>query len=78
MNYELWIILLLLIIILILSITVLYVAKNATYLSDTSKELINFVIDMYIQYGEEINITSEDKHDIIVNKLNKLKEKLNK
>lgn len=74
-----WIIIIILnSIILILSISILHVIKKATYFNKKDKELINFVIDMYIEYGEEINIISEDKHDVLVEKLNELKNELSK
>lgn len=70
------IILLLVIVILILAITIYYVFKRSTYLSEREKEMVNFAIDIYIDYGEELDVLS-DKHDIIVKELNKLKRKLN-
>ena len=72
-----WIILIVLAItVLILSISLVLVIKKAKYFSKKSRELIIFVIDMYVQYGEEIGITSEDKHDALVKELNKLRKKL--
>lgn len=70
------IILLLVVIILILVLAVLYVAKRATYLSTKEKEMINFTIDIYLDYGEELDVLS-DKHEIIAAELTKLKNKLN-
>jgi hypothetical protein len=72
-----WILLIILaIIILILSISLILVIKRASYFSKRGRELIIFVIDMYIQYGEEIGITSEDKHDALIKELNKIRKKL--
>lgn len=78
MNLEWALIFILILIITLLSFTIYYVAKKATYLPKEKKELIIFVIDMYIEYGEEINITSKDKHELVVSKLNQIKDKLSK
>ena len=72
-----WIILIFFsLIILLLSIGIVIVIKKATYLSKKNRDLIIFVIDMYIQYGEEIGITSQDKHDVLIKELEKIKENL--
>ena len=72
-----WIILILFtLIILTLSIAIILIIKKATYLSKKNRDLIIFVIDMYIQYGEEIGITSQDKHSALIIELNKIREKL--
>lgn len=76
MDVILWIVIILLIVIvLLLSITLFVVIKKATYLSKKQKEFITFAIDMYIDYSEELNITSEGQHDIIVSNLKEIKEK---
>lgn len=62
--------------ILLLSISLLIVIKKATYFSKKNRELIIFVMDMYIDYGEEIEITSKDKHNLIIIELNKIKKNL--
>ena len=69
------IIIFLLIIILFLSIAVFHVVKRATYLSKKQKEFIIFAIDMYIDYAEELDITSSSQHELIVNNLKEIKEK---
>lgn len=72
-----WVILILLILtIFSLSLLLILIVKKATYLSKENRDLIIFIIDMYIEYGEEIGITSKDKHDIVVKKLKKIKDKL--
>ena len=77
MTIYAWIILIILaLIILILSISLVLVIKKATYYPKKDRDLIGFVIDMYIDYGEEIGITSKDKHDAIEKELNRLKKKL--
>lgn len=70
------IILLLVIVIVILTLIIFYVAKRATYLSSKEREMINFTIDIYLDYGEELDVLS-NKHEIIAAELNKLKNKLN-
>ena len=73
----LWILItLLIVIILLLSIAILYFVKKATYLSKKEKDFINFSIDMYIDYAEELKINSENEHNLIVKELKKIKEKL--
>ena len=69
------IILLLLVIILFLSIALHHIIKKATYLSEKQKEFIIFAIDMYIQYAEELDIVSPDKHEQLVKQLESIKEK---
>ena len=72
----LWLIILFLIFLCcFLCFIIYYVAKKATYLSKKEKEFIEFVIDMYLQYGKEINIASEQYHDIIIQELKKIKER---
>lgn len=76
----LWIIILILVIIILLLSIVLYlVIKKASYLSTKQKEFIIFAIDMYLDYAEELDITSKEQHDVIVENLKTIKEKhLNK
>ena len=72
----LWIIIVvLIIIILFLSITLFHVVTKASYLSKKQKEFIVFAIDMYVDYAEELDITSKTQHDTIVENLKKIKEK---
>jgi len=48
--------------------------KNITY---DDKKFILFVIDMYLSYGEELNIfPSEKEKSIIISKIEKIKNKL--
>lgn len=72
-----WVILILLaIIVLLLTVSLFIIIKKASYFSKKDRDLIIFIIDMYVDYGQEIGITSKDKHDTIVSELNKIKEKL--
>ena len=69
-------IIILVLIILLLTIALLRVIKKATYLSDKEKDMVLFSIDMYVDYGEEIGITDEKQHPIIVDELTKIKKKI--
>lgn len=72
-SILLLLILIILIIVLILSYKIYY---NKLNLCDKDKDFIVFVIDMYVEYAEELKINSKEKHDIIVDNLNKIKIKL--
>lgn len=77
MSIFVWILLIILaVIILLLSISVIWVIRKATYLSKKEKDMIIFSIDMYVDYGEEIGITDEKQHPIIVDELSKIKKKI--
>ena len=66
----LWVIIcLLLIVVVFLSVTLFMVVKKASYLSRKQKDFIIFAIDMYIDYSEELEITSKSQHDVIVENL---------
>jgi hypothetical protein len=72
----LWIVIVLLIvIILFLSLALFHVITKASYLSKKQKEFIVFAIDMYIDYSEELEITSKNQHNVIVENLKEIKEK---
>ena len=77
MSIFVWILLIILaLIILLLTIAVIWVIEKATYLSQKEKDLLLFSIDMYIDYGEEIGITDEKQHPIIIDELTKIKKKI--
>lgn len=61
-------------IIVVLVFILLHVVKKATYLSKKEKEFIEFAIDMYVDYAEELNITDPEQHELIVKNLKKIKE----
>jgi len=72
----LWVVIVLLTsIIVFLSITLFIVVKKASYLSRKQKEFIVFAIDMYIDYAEELEITSPEQHEVIIENLKEIKEK---
>lgn len=45
-------------------------------MSEKEKKFIIFVIDIYIDYAEELHLNSVEEHEKIVEELNKIKEKL--
>lgn len=72
------IIILLIIAILFLLYIVHYILKKEylIYLSKYEKKLIFFVIDMYLSYGESINIFPDDeKKDALIKKIIELKKR---
>jgi len=69
------IIILLILVILILSISLFLFLKKSDYINDKDKEFIEFVIDMYIQYAEELEIHSKAQHKKIVKRLEEIKNK---
>ena len=77
MEFTLYmiIILILSLIILLLTISIYYILKKTKLLSKTDVELIQFIIDIYIEYGASLKLYDERKHDIIIQKLKDLKNK---
>lgn len=71
------IVLLLSIIICILTLCLIVLIKLLPkyLISKKEKDFILFTIDMYIEYSKDLNIHSEEQHEIIINELNKLKDK---
>jgi hypothetical protein len=69
------IIVLLVIIILFLSLALYFFIKKNIYLSDKEKEFIIFVIDIFIEYGDDLGIQSKEQHKKLVEELNKIKNK---
>jgi len=70
------IIVLLVIIILFLSIALFRFSKKANYFSNKEKEFIVFVIDIFIEFGDDLGIQSKEQYSKVVNELNKIKNKL--
>jgi hypothetical protein len=73
-----WIVGILLIIVLLLSISLYWVIGKATYMSKKEKDFIKFVIGIYINYAEELNITNVEEHEKLIKELEQIKEKLEK
>ena len=68
-------IVLLVTIILFLSLTLYLLLKKGTFIQDKEKEFIVFVIDIFIQYGDDLGIQSKEEHKKITAELNKIKDK---
>ena len=62
-------------IVLLLSMSLYYYIRKSTHISDNEKEFINFTIDMYVKYAEELDIHSKKQHEKIVSELEKIKNK---
>jgi hypothetical protein len=76
------IIYILLFIVAILAVAVFYcirtikiMASNGTYISKKEKEFLEFAVNMYIEYAEELEINDNEHHDKIVKSLESIKEK---
>lgn len=68
-------IVLLVTIILFLSLAFYLLLKKGVFISDKEKEFIVFVIDIFIQYGDDLGIQSKEEHEKITSELNKIKDK---
>jgi hypothetical protein len=68
-------IILLIIVVLLLAMTLRYLIKKSTYLSDKEKEFIIFVIDIFKEYGDDLGIQSKEQHQKLVDELEKIKNK---
>ena len=69
------IILILTAIILILSLSLIFLLKKNTYISDKEKEFIVFAIDMYCEHFETLKLTTKEQHLKLVKGLEKIKLK---
>ena len=65
----------LVIVILLLALALYYLIKKSIYLSDKEKEFIIFVIDIFIQYGDDLGVQSKEQHEKLVSELEKIKNK---
>jgi len=70
------IIVLLVIIILFLSLALYHFIKKSIYFSNKEKEFILFVIDIFIEYGDDLGIQSKEQHKKLVEELSKIKNKI--
>lgn len=68
-------IILLIIIVLLLSMALYFLIKKSTYLSEKEKQFIIFVIDIFIEYGDDLGIQSKEQHEKLVKELEKIKKK---
>lgn len=65
----------LLIIILLLSIALVYITKNMVFFTKKEKDFINFTIDVYSDFGEELGVESKEEHDKLVTILKDIQKK---
>ena len=70
------VILLLVIIIIILSLIIYTFLNKFKFLSKSDIEIIDFIIDIYIDYGNKLDLYDEEKHKIIIKNLEKIKKNL--
>jgi flagellar basal body-associated protein FliL len=59
----------------LLALALYYFVRKSTYIPDKDKEFIEFTIDMYIQYAEDLDIHSPKQHKKIVEQLERIKTK---
>ena len=71
------IVLILSIVLLLLSVALYTFIKKSIYLNNKEKELIVFVIDMYLSYGESLDIfPSGETKKILIDAINNLKTRI--
>ena len=74
--YLAWTVIILLILIIVgLTVSFFLLIKKVTPLSKKEKEFIEFAVNMYIKYAEELQITSPEQHEYLVKELKKIKER---
>jgi len=61
--------------VLLLAMALYYLIRRGTYLSEKEKEFITFVIDIFVEYGDDLGIQSKDEHQKISKELEKIKNK---
>jgi len=69
------IIILLCVALIVLAVAHAFYIKKSTFIPDKDKEFLEFTIDMYIQYAEELEINSPKQHKVIVEQLERIKNK---
>lgn len=72
---ALGIIILLILIIAGLTVSFFLLIKKVTPLSKKEKEFIEFAVNMYIKYAEDLEITSPEQHEYLVSELEKIKKR---
>lgn len=74
--YLAWSVIILLILIIAgLTVSSLLLVRKVTPLSKKEKEFIEFAVNMYIKYAEELEITSPEQHEYLVKELEKIKKR---
>lgn len=61
--------------VLLLALALYFFVRKSTFIPDKDKEFIEFTIDMYIQYAEDLDIHSPKQHKKIVEQLERIKDK---
>ncbi len=61
--------------IIVLSLILRFLLIRYKHIDKKDKEFIVFVIEMYIEYAETLEIHSKEQHEKIVEQLKKIKEK---
>ena len=59
----------------LLALALFFFVRKSEYIPDKDKEFIEFTIDMYLQYAEELEINSPKQHKVIVTQLERIKNK---
>ena len=49
--------------------------KKSNIFIKKGKKFIDFTLDMYLTYGDSLDIIPKEHHDVIINELKKLREK---
>ena len=77
MNLYLALTIIILLILIIAGLTVSFflLIKKVTPLSKKEKEFIEFAVNMYIEYAEELHITSPEQHEYLLKELKKIKKR---
>lgn len=77
MNLYLALSIIILLILIIAGLTASFflLIKKVTPLSKKEKEFIEFAVNMYIKYAEDLDITSPEQHEYLVKELKKIKKR---
>lgn len=59
----------------LLAMTLHYFVRKSVYIPDKDKEFIEFTIDMYVQYAEDLDIHSPKQHKKVIEQLERIKTK---
>jgi hypothetical protein len=66
---------LLTVIVLILALALYQFSRKGIFVSDKEREFIIFVINIFIDYGEDLGIQSKEEHKKLTEELEKIKIK---
>jgi len=72
------IIFLLVVIIVILASSLFLLIKKNIFFSEKEKEFVEFVINIFIEYGEDLGIQSKKQHEALVKELKRIVKKIKK